>query len=69
MVYETWKNGNLVEAEEALSKEIEDPCYRAFIQYERANRALVRVRRENWAGALEDVNATMVTWVIWRFYH
>ena len=50
-----------MEAEEELSKEIEDSRYQDFVQYVRANRALVRVRRENWAGALEDLNVIVVT--------
>ncbi|KAH0831026.1 WD40-repeat-containing domain protein [Lanmaoa asiatica] len=67
--YEAWKGGNLSASEKILSTKIKDNHYRDLIQYARANRALVRARRKNWPGALEDANAITVTWspymVLW----
>ncbi|KAF8131210.1 hypothetical protein EV363DRAFT_1261855 [Boletus edulis] len=54
VAYRTWKFGELERAEQILSKEIEQKRYEGFDCYSRANRALVRIRRQNLNGALDD---------------
>ncbi|KAI5991684.1 hypothetical protein F5J12DRAFT_897480 [Pisolithus orientalis] len=52
--YRAWKVGELQQVEHILSREIEDKRYQHFVCYARANRALVRVRRGDLNGALDD---------------
>ncbi|KAF9219023.1 hypothetical protein BS17DRAFT_811376 [Gyrodon lividus] len=53
-VHQAWKFGELEQVEHILSREIEEKRYQGFTCYARANRALVRVRRGNMSGALDD---------------
>ncbi|KAI6022002.1 hypothetical protein EDC04DRAFT_2901010 [Pisolithus marmoratus] len=57
--YRNWKLGELEQVEHILSREIEDKRYQYFTCYARANRALVRIRRGNLNGALDDTEAIM----------
>ncbi|KIJ11815.1 hypothetical protein PAXINDRAFT_15388 [Paxillus involutus ATCC 200175] len=52
--HRAWKIGELQQVEDILSREIEDKRYQGFACYARANRALVRIRREDLIGALDD---------------
>ncbi|KAI6159819.1 hypothetical protein EDD17DRAFT_1761873 [Pisolithus thermaeus] len=52
--------GELEQVERLLSSEIEDKRYPTFTRYALANRALVRIRRGNSSGALDDVGEIMV---------
>ncbi|KAG9315941.1 hypothetical protein JVU11DRAFT_3593 [Chiua virens] len=59
-VLEAWKKGNFEEAEEKLGKQIgvnDDTSNFPGGLYALVNRALVRVRRKDWAAALNDVAA------------
>ncbi|KAF8450953.1 hypothetical protein L210DRAFT_2422437 [Boletus edulis BED1] len=60
VAYRTWKFGELERAEQILSKEIEQKRYEGFDCYSRANRALVRIRRQNLNGALDDAAEIIV---------
>ena len=64
VAHRAWKSGELDEVERILSREIEDKRYEVFSYYGRANRALVRVRRGNLEGALDDARAIMVSQLI-----
>lgn len=57
---EPWQSGNFEEAEERLAEEIVQDKHPGDT-YARANRALLRVRREKWDDALKDVQAITVT--------
>ncbi|KAI9454961.1 hypothetical protein HD554DRAFT_2317804 [Boletus coccyginus] len=57
--YQAWKFGKLEQVEHILSREIEDERYQDFTSYARANRALVRMRRGNLDGALDDAGEIM----------
>ncbi|KAF8551792.1 hypothetical protein OG21DRAFT_1512329 [Imleria badia] len=59
--HRAWKFGELERAEDILSREIEDERYQGFNCYSRANRALIRTRRGNLNGALDDAREIMVS--------
>ena len=61
MARRAWKSGELEEVERILSREIENEPYEV---YGRANRALVRARRGNLKGALDDARVIMVSQLI-----
>ncbi|KAI9458227.1 hypothetical protein HD554DRAFT_2177419 [Boletus coccyginus] len=56
--YVSWKKADLVKAEEILSSEIERGL--TPLNYHLANRALVRARRQQWDGALEDAQSSLL---------
>ncbi|KAI6017250.1 hypothetical protein BKA83DRAFT_4326364 [Pisolithus microcarpus] len=57
--HRAWQLGELEKVEHLLSREIEDKQYPTFTRYARANRALVRIRRGNLSGALDDAGEIM----------
>ncbi|KAI6097043.1 hypothetical protein F5141DRAFT_481323 [Pisolithus sp. B1] len=58
--HRAWKSGELEQAEHILSREIEEKRDQGFASYARANRALVRIRRGDSNGALDDAGKTVL---------
>lgn len=55
--YVSWRNTELLKAETILSSEIEHNS--SILHYHLANRAFVRARLQQWAGALDDAEAVI----------
>ncbi|KAI5989888.1 hypothetical protein EDD15DRAFT_2370189 [Pisolithus albus] len=62
--HRTWQLGELETVEDLLSREIKNDQYPTFTRYARANRALVRIRRGDLSGALDDAGEIMVDWCL-----